>query len=269
MANYISTSSVFAVPEERDGCPGYRFTPWWSVHTGWMEAYAFETTHLALGADATRITRREAEEFIRSYTTTVEGSTVIVCATLQNGFRIVESAGVVESHNFSRARMEKLALEKIKNKTRELLGFLLATALNGVGGGRSDEAPEPSRPEPSRRPRLFVSTPMKGLSREVIAANSESAHRIARDVVGKDLALIDSYFPPDIADSLTPLGCLGKSLELLAQADYAIFYGDWESARGCCLEYDAARSYGIPTITFRERWGVQASHVEKAAPCPT
>jgi len=43
-----------------------------------------------------------------------------------------------------------------------------------------------------------------------------------------------------------PLKRLGKSIEILAEADVAYFCGDWMRARGCLIEYDCVKRYGIP-----------------------
>ncbi|MDR3348822.1 MAG: hypothetical protein LBO03_04345 [Acidaminococcales bacterium] len=39
--------------------------------------------------------------------------------------------------------------------------------------------------------------------------------------------------------------CLAKSIELLAQAEVAIFMPGWEGARGCRIERAVCRDYGI------------------------
>lgn len=41
---------------------------------------------------------------------------------------------------------------------------------------------------------------------------------------------------------------LGKSLELLADADVVYFAKDWEKYRGCKIENVCAVEYGIPVI---------------------
>lgn len=44
---------------------------------------------------------------------------------------------------------------------------------------------------------------------------------------------------------------LAKSLEILAQADLALFMKGWEKARGCKIEHLVAQEYGIP-ISYEE-----------------
>ena len=59
--------------------------------------------------------------------------------------------------------------------------------------------------------------------------------------------VLDSFFQGAPADA-KPLWFLGKSLELLAQADVAYFAPGWADARGCKIEHLCAVEYGIDRI---------------------
>ena len=63
---------------------------------------------------------------------TIFGKTTIASAKLPNGFVIVESSSCVDPANYSEEMGAKICRERIKNKIWELLGFLLATAKNGI-----------------------------------------------------------------------------------------------------------------------------------------
>lgn len=54
-------------------------------------------------------------------------------------------------------------------------------------------------------------------------------------------------FRPPPAEAL-PLWYLGKSLELLSTADIAYFAPGWNEARGCRIENQCAKEYGIEKI---------------------
>ena len=65
-----------------------------------------------------------------------------------------------------------------------------------------------------------------------------------------DLSFLDSFFedyPGEINKSI-PVWYLGKSIQLLAQADIVYFGGDWKNARGCKIEYLVSEKYGIKII---------------------
>lgn len=89
--------------------------------------------------------------------------------------------------------------------------------------------------------KVFISQPMKGLSEKKIKSNREKAIKNIKNLYGDDAEIIDSYIDSDG----TPLWCLGKSIELLSTADIAYFVKDWNTARGCRIEYMCADNYGI------------------------
>lgn len=59
--------------------------------------------------------------------------------------------------------------------------------------------------------------------------------------------MIDSFFQNAPADA-KPLWFLGKSIELLSGADIAYFADGWKDARGCRIEHECAKEYGIQII---------------------
>lgn len=95
--------------------------------------------------------------------------------------------------------------------------------------------------------KLFISQPMKGKTDEQILAERERAIEAAKELLGEPVEVIDSFFQSAPVGA-KPLWFLGKSLELLADADIAYFAKDWQKARGCKIEHECAVEYGIPRI---------------------
>ena len=95
--------------------------------------------------------------------------------------------------------------------------------------------------------KLFISQPMSGKTDEEILAVRSDAIQAAKDAVGEDVEVIESFFQNAPAEA-RPLWFLGKSLELLATADVVYFAPGWEDARGCRIEHTCAVEYGVPTI---------------------
>ena len=62
---------------------------------------------------------------------------------------------------------------------------------------------------------------------------------------GGNIIILDSRFGEEFGKK-SPLYLLGKSLELLAEADIAIFGSGWEQSRGCRIEHTCCEEYGIP-----------------------
>lgn len=99
--------------------------------------------------------------------------------------------------------------------------------------------------------KLFISQPMKGKTDEQIKTEREQAIQEAEKVLGESVEIIDSFFENAPAEA-KPLWFLGKSLELLANADIAYFAKGWKEARGCKIEHDSAIAYGIKCIEYKE-----------------
>lgn len=99
--------------------------------------------------------------------------------------------------------------------------------------------------------KLFISQPMKDKTDEQIKQERENAIKNAKEIVGDDVEVIDSFFENAPHDA-RPLWFLGKSLELLSTADVAYFAKDWEKYRGCRIENTCAKEYGINTIEVNE-----------------
>lgn len=95
--------------------------------------------------------------------------------------------------------------------------------------------------------KLFISQPMKDKTDDEILKEREKAIAAAREYLGEDVEVIDSFFK-DAPHDAKPLWFLGKSIELLSTADVAYFAKGWDNARGCKIEHDCAVSYGINTI---------------------
>lgn len=98
--------------------------------------------------------------------------------------------------------------------------------------------------------KLFVSVPMRDRTREAIESDISKMHKIAEDLVGEELELIES-FSIENCGQRNDIYSLGKSIVKMANADYVVgtdFYGDGYF-RGINIERDVARTYDVPYIT--------------------
>lgn len=95
--------------------------------------------------------------------------------------------------------------------------------------------------------KLFISQPMKDKTDAEILAVREQAIQSAKNLLGEDVEVIDSFFQ-DAPHDAKPLWFLAKSLELLATADVVYFAKEWEKYRGCRIENTCAVEYGITVI---------------------
>lgn len=90
--------------------------------------------------------------------------------------------------------------------------------------------------------KLFISQPMKGKTDDEILAERDRVKNLVAEVFEEDIEVIDSFFRGE-ADK--PLAMLGKSIQLMAEADMVFFARGWEDARGCRIEHAAAEAYEL------------------------
>ena len=95
--------------------------------------------------------------------------------------------------------------------------------------------------------KLFISQPMRGKTDEEILRERDKAIANAMDIVKDNVEVIDSFFQ-DAPVEAKPLWFLGKSIELLSSADIVYFCKGWNDARGCRIEHECAKEYGIEII---------------------
>ena len=91
---------------------------------------------------------------------------------------------------------------------------------------------------------------MRGLTDEEFLKAWDEIKNRAEKIIGEPLELINSFFedyPGEIIKSI-PVWYLGKSIQLLSQADFVYFAGDWRNARGCKIEYEIVNAYWIKVI---------------------
>lgn len=102
--------------------------------------------------------------------------------------------------------------------------------------------------------KVFISQPMNGKSEQEILKERELLIKQVKERFASygEIEILDSYFK-DYEPSSGNIGLkfLAKSIELLADADVAIFANGWEFARGCRIEHLCAKEYGIDIIYSR------------------
>ena len=99
---------------------------------------------------------------------------------------------------------------------------------------------------------VFISQPMNGRSTEEIECEREEFVKDLKKYLGEDINILDTIF--HFAEDVPSLVYLGRSLEVLAKADLAVFMDGYENARGCRIEHQAAKDYNIPTLELNKAW---------------
>lgn len=96
--------------------------------------------------------------------------------------------------------------------------------------------------------KVFISQPMNGKTdEEILKERNQAIEKVKKQY--EDVEIIESYFDDYNPEAgCIPLKYLAKSIELLADADLAVFLKDWGTARGCNIEHLCAVNYGINRI---------------------
>ena len=112
--------------------------------------------------------------------------------------------------------------------------------------------------------KVFVSVPVRGRSDADVAAEKQAIlKRVEKEYPNETLELIDSNiseYAPMNGDE-AGVWYLGKSLELLATADLAVFADGWRDARGCRIERAVCEAYNIPIFPDGKAYERQCSVV--------
>jgi hypothetical protein len=101
--------------------------------------------------------------------------------------------------------------------------------------------------------KVFISQPMRGKSEEEIRVEREKCERQVAVLFPEGYEILQSYRPEWGAElregGYNPVFFLGKSLQILSEANYAFFAPGWGDNAGCTTEHDVCVRYGIPTNT--------------------
>ena len=100
----------------------------------------------------------------------------------------------------------------------------------------------------------MLSQPMAGKTEEEIVATRERALKVLEE---KGYGVVNTLFTDEwySKEKMTetgvvqiPLCFLAKSLENMSLCHAAYFCKGWENARGCKIEHEAAKAYGLEII---------------------
>lgn len=102
--------------------------------------------------------------------------------------------------------------------------------------------------------KAMLSQPMAGKTDEEIIATREKAIKVLES---KGYELVNTLFTDEWYNTENmekrgvvqiPLCFLAKSLENMSLCHVAYFCKGWENARGCRIEHEAAKAYGLEII---------------------
>lgn len=101
--------------------------------------------------------------------------------------------------------------------------------------------------------KLFISCPMNGRTEENIKKSMDKMHKIAETVFEQELDVIDTYIEENPPEGVNAgVWYLGKSIEMMSEADYFIGIDCCGVYKGCALETKIAYDYHIPMFILTD-----------------
>ena len=88
--------------------------------------------------------------------------------------------------------------------------------------------------------KVFISQPMRGLKSVEIEKLRNQIKKAVRNEYGKDVDFVTA--------DIKPLTALGVSISVMSTADLVVFAPNWSDARGCMIEHECCRLYGVESI---------------------
>ncbi len=100
--------------------------------------------------------------------------------------------------------------------------------------------------------KIFIAQPMRHKSdAEIIEERYRIIARINNELFkGEEIEILNSYMEDFVDTTLKnkSLNYLGRSIQLLSEADCVYFGEGWREARGCHIEHECAERYGLKII---------------------
>ena len=95
--------------------------------------------------------------------------------------------------------------------------------------------------------KVFISQPMGNKTIDEITEVRQNAIEHVEKLFNDEVKVLDSFMLDDIKGK-DPLWLLGKSIQIMAEADVVYFAKGWQEARGCRIEHECALSYEVATV---------------------
>ena len=103
--------------------------------------------------------------------------------------------------------------------------------------------------------KVAISQPMKGKSVEQLEQERADLVKLLSEK-GYDVENTVFTFSDRLLENRFVFFCLGKGLDriisLITAMNVVVFMDGWEDSRGCRLEHDCCKDYGIPILYARD-----------------
>ena len=93
--------------------------------------------------------------------------------------------------------------------------------------------------------KVYLAQPMSGKTMREIEISRAVSKSYALSILGRDNVEFINRYNQDW-EHIDPMRAIAKSLDILADADLALFTPDWSESKGCIVEAKCCDLYDIP-----------------------
>lgn len=92
--------------------------------------------------------------------------------------------------------------------------------------------------------KIFISQPFKGRTEEEVFEERGRLQKMVEEVYGEPVEVIDQYHQT-ASKGAGRFYYLSQDLLMMGEADLIVFSRNWHTAKGCMVEHELARVYGL------------------------
>ena len=97
--------------------------------------------------------------------------------------------------------------------------------------------------------RIFLSLGMNRRDEKDVLHDIEEATFYIKRIY-PNCEVINTYRQEGVPEIVAPTYYLGRSIQILGSCDQVWFLNDWKNYRGCLIEHEVCKAYGIPFYTL-------------------
>ena len=94
---------------------------------------------------------------------------------------------------------------------------------------------------------IFVSMPMNGRTPDEIMIELRRVYNLLWDKYGENVGIANGWYGVN-TEGVAPVFMLGHAIQVMSQSDTVFFAKGWGKSRGCWVEHEVAKRYGMNII---------------------
>ena len=105
--------------------------------------------------------------------------------------------------------------------------------------------------------KIFISLPMRGHTYDEVHKRMNDIYDLAVNTLDEPCELINTMWTEAPSNLDNQTWYLGKSIQVIGDADLVIFSSGWAQAKGCVIERFVCDLYGLHKLNEEDLWDLQ------------